>query len=71
MSGKDDIYLGDLHLNIYSVKRGEPKRMLGSHKESLEGLRVSSRVFQRVELPLGRTFQGYLAFCGISRTTLS
>jgi hypothetical protein len=62
MSGKDDIYLGDLslvfilHLNIYSVKRGEPKRMLRSHKEPPEGLRVSSRIFQRVKVPLGRTF---------------
>jgi hypothetical protein len=39
MSGKDDIYLGDLslvfilHLNIYLAKRGEPERMLRSHKD--------------------------------------
>jgi hypothetical protein len=62
MSGKDDIYLGDLslvfilHWTIYSAKRGEPKRMFGNHKESLKGLRISSRVFQRVEVPSG----GYL-----------
>ena len=62
MSGKDNIYLGDLslvfilHLNIYSVKRGEPERILRSHKESSEGLWTSFRVFQRVEVPLGRTF---------------
>jgi hypothetical protein len=62
MSGKDDIYLGNLslvfilHSNIYLAKRGEPERMLRSHKESPEGLQVSSRVFQRVEVPLGRTF---------------
>jgi hypothetical protein len=64
MSGKDDFYLGDLslvfilHLNIYSAKRGEPKRMLGSYKESPEGLQVSSRVFQRVEVPSPNTFKG-------------
>jgi len=39
MSGKDNIYLGGIHLvfilqlNIYSAKREEPKRMLGSHIE--------------------------------------
>jgi len=37
MSGKDDIYLGGIHLilqlSIYLAKRGEPKRMLGSHIE--------------------------------------
>jgi hypothetical protein len=26
-----------LHWNIYLAKRGEPERMLGSHKELLEG----------------------------------
>jgi hypothetical protein len=58
-------------LNMYSVKRGEPERMLRSHKESPEGLRISSRVFQRVKVPSGRTFQGHSAFCGIPKTTLS
>jgi hypothetical protein len=39
MSGKDDIYLEGIHLvfilqlSIYLAKRGEPKRMLGSHIE--------------------------------------
>jgi hypothetical protein len=62
MSGKDNIYLGGLclvfilQLNIYLAKRGEPERMLRNHKESLERLWVSSRVFQRVEIPSGRTF---------------
>jgi hypothetical protein len=62
MSGKDDIYLKGLclifilQLNIYLAKRGEPQRMLRNHKESLERLQVSSRLFQRVEVPLGRTF---------------
>jgi hypothetical protein len=74
---KDDIYLGDLslifilHWNIYSVKRGEPERTLGNHKESLKGLQVSSIIFQRVEVPLGEIFQGYPVFCGIPRATLS
>jgi len=45
--------------------RREPERMLGSHKESSAGLQVSSRVFQRIDVPSGRTFQGYLVFCGI------
>jgi hypothetical protein len=77
MCVKDGDYLGDLnlvfilHWNIYSVKREEPERMLGSHKESLEGLQVSSRVFQRIKVPSRRTFQGYLVFYGIPRTTLS
>jgi hypothetical protein len=62
MSVKDDIYLGGLslvfilHLNIYLAKRGEPEGMLRSHKELLEGLWISSRVFQRIEVPLRRTF---------------
>jgi len=62
MSGKDYIYLGGLclvfilQLNIYSAKRGEPERMLGNHKESSERLWVSSRIFQRVKVPSGRTF---------------
>ena len=40
MSGKDDIYLGGmclifiLELNIYLVKRGEPKKKLENHIES-------------------------------------
>jgi hypothetical protein len=40
MSGKDDIYLGGLclifilQLNIYSVKGGEPERMLRNRIES-------------------------------------
>jgi len=51
--------------------RGEPERMIGSHKESSEILQVSSRVFQRVKIPLGRTLLGYLAFCGIPRATPS
>jgi len=42
--------------------RSEPERMLGSHKESSARLWVSSRVFQMVEVPSGRTFQGYSAF---------
>jgi hypothetical protein len=59
MSGKDDIYLGDLslvfilHWNIYLAKRGEPKRMLRNHKGSPRGLQLSSMVFQRVKVPSG------------------
>jgi hypothetical protein len=43
-------------LNNYSVTRGEPERMLGNHKESSTRSWVTSRTFQRVEVPLGRIF---------------
>jgi hypothetical protein len=58
MSGKDDIYLGDLslifilHWNIHSAKRGEPERMLRKHRVT-ERTAGSSIVFQRVKVPSG------------------
>jgi hypothetical protein len=77
MSDKDDIYLGGiclifiLQLNIYLAKRGEPERKLTNHIESSARLSVNYRTFQRVEVSLGRVFQGYSAFCGIPRATPS
>ena len=37
--GKSLVFI--LHWNIYSVKRGEPERMLENHKESPKGLWAS------------------------------
>ena len=48
-----------LHLNIYSVKREKPERMLGGHIESSAKWQVISRTFQEVEVPLGRTFVSF------------
>jgi hypothetical protein len=52
-------------------EEGRTERMLENHKGSSERLLVSSRVFQRVEVPSGRTFQGYSAFYGIPGATPS
>jgi len=58
-----------LHWN--SVKKGEPERMFRSHIGSLTRWWVDSKTFQEVKVPLGRIFQGYLAFHGNPRATLS
>ena len=60
-----------LHWIIYSVKKGEPERMLGSHIGLPIMLEVNSRTFQEVDVPSGRTFQGYSVFHRIPRATLS
>jgi hypothetical protein len=52
--GKHLIFI--LHWIIYLVKRGETEGMLGSHIRSPTRWQVNSRVFQEVEVPLGRIF---------------
>jgi hypothetical protein len=47
--------------------RKEPERMPGNNNESSARLQITSRTFLRVEVPLGRVFQGYSVFCGIPR----
>ena len=62
MSEKDDIFPEEsasyLYTNRYATlgRRGEPERTFGSHNKSSVKLRMTPRIFQDVEVPLGGSF---------------